>query len=144
MSSDKCIFEIDELLKTLSQADIWEVSKVKPTKEASILCESEYKQSLLSCQKPHKPVSAETIWNWIQKALMQGGINVDINLVPSYHTRTASIDKAVNTPKKNNYGCFIKLIVIEELSLCPVDWNAGNKDLKACRFLTLKSVITLF
>ena len=56
---------------------------------------------------------------------MQGGINVDINLIPSYPARTASTDKAVNTPKKNNYtDAFIKPIVIEELSLCPVDWNA--------------------
>ena len=49
-------------------------------------------QLLLSYQKRHKPVSSETIGNWIKKTLTRTGI--DIKVFSAHSTRSASTSAA--------------------------------------------------
>lgn len=52
----------------------------------------EYKQLLLNCVKPFKPVRVDTISRWLKLVLLQAGI--DTTLFKSHSTQCAAVSKA--------------------------------------------------
>ena len=106
-NDDMWTFHINKLLKTSRPGKHFGTIEIKTFTEEKIICPvtvlKEYvartlpirktsKQLLLSYQKPHKPVSSETIGKWIEKTLTRAGI--DIKVFGAHSTRSASTSAA--------------------------------------------------
>lgn len=106
-SDDMWCFHINTLLKTSRPGKHLGTIEIKAFTEDKAICPvnvlKEYvartlplrkntPQLLLSYQKPHKPVSSETIGNWIKKTLTRTGI--DIKVFGAHSTRSASTSAA--------------------------------------------------
>ena len=101
-SDDMWSFHINKLLKTSRPGKHFGKIEIKAFTEDKLICPvtalKEYvartlpvrqqnSQLLLSYQKPHKPVSSETIGKWIKKTLTRAGI--DNTVFGAHSTRSA-------------------------------------------------------
>ena len=106
-SDDMWSFHINKLLKTSRPGKHFGKIEIKAFTEDKLICPvtalKEYvartlpvrqqnSQLLLSYQKPHKPVSSETIGKWIKKILTRAGI--DNTVFGAHSTRSASTSAA--------------------------------------------------
>ncbi len=106
-SDDMWSFHINKLLKTSRPGKHFGKIEIKAFTADKVICPvnilKEYvartlplrknnSQLLLSYQKPHKPVSSETIGKWIKKTLTKTGI--DIKVFGAHSTRSASTSAA--------------------------------------------------
>ena len=113
LDDDKCTFKIFELLKTskpgrhfghlefLAFKDdekLCVVTVIKEYVKQTMTLRQKHTQLLISYQKPHNPVSTETIGKWLKAVLQKSGI--DINVFGAHSTRAASTSaaKAANVP----------------------------------------------
>ena len=106
-SDDMWSFHINKLLKTSRPGKHFGKIEIKAFTEDKLICPvtalKEYvartlpvrqqnSQLLLTYQKPHKPVSSETIGKWIKKILTRAGI--DNTVFGAHSTRSASTSAA--------------------------------------------------
>lgn len=110
LQNDSCVFKINSLLKTsrpgrhLSELTF---SAYPPDNRlCPILCLAAYvdrtkqlrngsDQLLVSFQKPHRPVSTDTISRWLKEVLQRSGI--DTSIFKGHSTRAASTSAADNS-----------------------------------------------
>ena len=107
LSSDKCVFVIQSLLKTSKPGKHLSFVEFQAYSPDVCLCvvkhleqyiyqtqdkRSTEKQLLISFQKPHKAVSVDTISRWIKTVLQQAGI--DTKVFGAHSTRSASTSAA--------------------------------------------------
>ncbi len=113
LDDNMCTFRIAELLKTTRPGRHLGHVELKAYNDDSCLCvvtalqqymvvttplRNGNNQLLLSYQKPHKPVSTETIGKWIKKVLSQAGINIEFFGAHSTRAASTSAAKAANVP----------------------------------------------
>ena len=107
LDRDNCKFTIVELLKTSKpgrhMSELVVKAYLPDNRLCPIACVSEYvkrtstirkecDQLLLSFQKPHKPVSTDTISRWLKEVLAMSGI--DTTVYKGHSTRSASSSAA--------------------------------------------------
>ena len=107
LKDDSCVFIINKLLKTSRPgkhvSDLTFTAYSPDNRLCPIVCLSEYvkrtshlrkgsDQLLVSFQKPHKPVSTDTISRWLKTVLEKSGI--DTSVFKGHSTRAASASAA--------------------------------------------------
>ena len=107
LKDDSCVFIINKLLKTSRPgkhvSDLTFTAYSPDNRLCPIVCLSEYvkrtshlrkgsDQLLVSFQKPHKPVSTDTISRWLKTVLEKSGI--DTSVFKGHSTRAASTSAA--------------------------------------------------
>ncbi|CAH3113986.1 unnamed protein product, partial [Pocillopora meandrina] len=99
LKDDSCVFIINKLLKTSwpgkHVSDLTFTAYSPDNRLCPIVCLSEYEkedQLLVSFQKPHKPVSTDTISRWLKTVLEKSGI--DTSVFKGHSTRAASASAA--------------------------------------------------
>ena len=107
LSAEKCVFYINELLKTSRPGKHYGCLGLRAYADDKQLCVvtllQEYVQRtlkfrgnnaqlLLSYHKPHNPVSTATIGRWLKEVLKRAGI--DIQKFSAHSTRSASVSAA--------------------------------------------------
>jgi hypothetical protein len=107
LKADQCIFKIDVLLKTsqpgkhlskvviaayLDKKNLCPVQHLKSYLEKTSTLRGKHTQLFVSFQKPHKPVSTDTIARWIKTVMSKAGINTEI--YGAHSTRAASTSAA--------------------------------------------------
>jgi hypothetical protein len=100
---DKCTFKISELLKTpkpgrhfghleflafKDDEQLCIVTVIKEYVKRTMALRRTHTQLLISYQKPHNPVSTDTIGKWLKAVLQKSGINIIV--FGAHSTRTAS------------------------------------------------------
>ena len=151
LSSDKCVFVIKTLLKTSRpgrhMASLEFVAYQPDTRLCVVSCMLEYvnrtstlrqgaSQLLISYKKPHKPVSADTISNWIKHVLRESGISTSMFGAHSTRSACTSSAKAAQIPLDtimrsagwSNYETFQKFYNLPVVN----QTNFGNELLRSC------------
>ena len=106
---NECVFVIDSVLKTTKPGKHLSSIQIQALVDNKNLCPVEHlklymdktsairgshTQLLLSYQKPHRPVSTDTIARWIKVVLTEAGINTAV--FSAHSTRAASTSAAYN------------------------------------------------
>ena len=152
LTPDKCVFVVDSLLKTSKPGrHLGHLEFLAYTPDPS-LCVVSYlsqyvrrtqplrqncDQLLLSYQKPHNPVHADTVSRWIKVTLAYAGINTEV--FAAHSTRSASTSAASTkkvpldiTMKSAGWYSDLNFQKFYHLPIL-TDLNYGNELLDACR-----------
>ena len=109
LNTKQCVFVINSVLKTtkpgkhltniqieafVANKNLCPLEHLKQYLEKTSAIRGLHTQLLLSYQKPHRPVSTDTIARWIKVVLAQAGVNTE--LFSAHSTRAASTTAAHN------------------------------------------------
>ncbi len=139
LKADQCIFKIDVLLKTsqpgkhLSKVviaaypdnkNLCPVQHLKSYLEKTSTLRGKHTQLFVSFQKPHNPVSTDTIARWIKTVMSKAGINTEIYEISIYQIAATVIFKIDVLLKTSQPGKHLSKVVIaaypDNKNLCPV------------------------